>query len=162
MFNPCSLCPASCCKTYIITTTSFDVQRVCQATGKKHEEFAVLHELRLLNYDPDMVLNTTDRYGHYILGFKSHPCTFLENNRCSIYESAPLSCRHFPYTVGNMNTRFCPLPSQLFFRLKGPETDKTILLTELKLYKEIVKEWNEKSGTKDDCINFLLGSSISH
>jgi Fe-S-cluster containining protein len=160
MLNPCSSCSAECCSNYIITVTSFDVLRAAEASLKKPEEFATLHEPRLLGYDPDLVLETTDGYGHYLLGFKSHPCFFLKKRLCTIHENAPLSCRHYPHTVaGTMNARFCPLLPSLIFRLKGPETDKDKLIQELDAYKNIVKEWNEKKGERKDCISFLLNST---
>ena len=158
MFNPCSLCSANCCKSYIITVTSFDILRIIEKTKRSPEEFAVLHELRTITYDPDTVLDTTDGYGSYLLGLKSHPCIFLgKDNLCTIHEFAPLSCRRYPYTLSNkLNTRFCPLPSELLFRLKGPDIPITPLQKELELYKSVVKEWNKKPGKKDECISFLL------
>ena len=74
MVNPCVFCSAECCKTYTITTTIFDILRISSKTGKLPEDIAFLHEPRLLSYDPDMVLDTTDGYGYYLLGIRSHPC----------------------------------------------------------------------------------------
>jgi Fe-S-cluster containining protein len=163
MVNPCSFCDAKCCKTYTITVTAFDVLRVVEKTGKKPEEFATLHELRILSYDPDQVIDTTDGCGYYLLGFKSHPCVFLgKDNLCTIHEHAPMSCRRYPYQVNDkLNTRFCPLPSQLLFRLKGPDIKSDPLIRELEAHKKIVKEWNTKPGKKDDCIPFLLEKARS-
>ena len=162
MLNPCSFCSADCCRTYMITVTSFDVLRICRATGKDSEEFAVLHEPRLLGYDPDLILETSDGYGSYLLGLRSHPCVFLEGHLCSVYEHAPLSCRHYPYTVARtINTRFCPLAPSLFFRLKGPGSGREKLTEELRLYKELVKEWNYGKGERRDCIPFLLEATHS-
>jgi Fe-S-cluster containining protein len=127
-------------------------------TGKKPEEFAIMHELRILSYDPDQVLDTIDGCGHYLLGFRSHPCVFLgKDNLCTIHEFAPMSCRRYPYQINDkLNTRFCPLPSQLLFRMKGPDIKPDPLITELDAHKKIVKEWNARPGKKDDCIPFLL------
>jgi Fe-S-cluster containining protein len=160
MIDPCSSCSAECCSNYIITVTSFDVLRAAKASLKKPEDFAVLHEPRLLGYDPDLILETSDGYGCYLLGFKSHPCFFLKDRLCTIHDSAPLSCRHYPYTVaGTMNARFCPLMPKFFFRLRGPETDRAKLVQELEEYKKIVKKWNERQGKKNDCLAFLLEES---
>lgn len=161
MFNPCSICWASCCKTYTITTTSFDILGLCQHTGKRPEEFAVLHEACLLSYDPDLVLELKDSPRGRLLGLKSHPCFFLgSNNRCKAYNNAPLSCRMYPFTVaGGMNARFCPLLPKAMFSLKGPAVPKELVLKELEDYKEIVKEWNRKPGTAQECIPFLLKRS---
>ena len=162
MVNPCSSCSAECCSNYIITVTSFDVLRAADASGKKPEEFAVLHEPRLLGFDPDLILETSDGYGSYLLGIKSHPCFFLKDRRCTIHEQAPLSCRYYPHTVaGTMNARFCPLLPSIYFRLRGPETDKGKLMLELDAYKSIVKRWNDMKGERKDCIAFLLEKSQS-
>ncbi len=161
MLNPCSFCPANCCKSYTITVTAFDVFRVCKATGRKPEEFVVFHQARLLSYDPDTTLDMKDDPWPCILGFKSHPCIFLgKDNLCTIHESAPLSCRRYPYQLNDkLNTRFCPLPSQLLFRIKGPDISASSLspiVKEMIDYKTIVKEWNAKPGNKKDCVAFLL------
>ena len=157
MVNPCSFCSAECCKTYLVTITAFDVLRAAKASGKRPEEFALLHEPRLLGYDPELILNTADGYGSYLLGFKSHPCIFLEENKCTIHENAPLSCRHYPYTVAKtMNARFCPFFSKIMFRLKGPDNKRKLVLDEINEYKKTVKQWNKKQGKKEDCLPFLL------
>ncbi|MEW6722358.1 MAG: YkgJ family cysteine cluster protein [Candidatus Micrarchaeota archaeon] len=158
MVNPCSLCPAHCCKSYIITVTAFDILRASRATGRHFSDFAQLHQARLLSYDPDTTLDIKDDGWVYLLGFKSHPCIFLgKDNLCTIHEHAPLSCRRYPYQLSErLNTRFCPLPSQLIFRLKGPDIPKNPLVRELDEYKKIVKEWNAKPGKMEECIPFLL------
>lgn len=158
MFNPCSLCQANCCKTYRISVTSFDVKRICNLGIKP--DFAIFHPPTLLLFDPDTVLDFEDDYRGGILGFKSHPCYFLKNNRCTIHKYAPLSCRRYPYTISDyLNARFCPLSSSLLFRIKGADIKKGVLLKELNAYKAIVKEWNRKPGKKQDCLPFLLRRS---
>ena len=78
MVGPCSLCDSRCCKSYLITTTIFDIARIASHTGKDPTSFCALHEPRLLGYDPDMVMGTSDGYGRYMLGLRSHPCLFLD------------------------------------------------------------------------------------
>ncbi|MFN7991785.1 MAG: YkgJ family cysteine cluster protein [Candidatus Micrarchaeia archaeon] len=158
MANPCSLCPAHCCKTYTITVTAFDVLRIMGSTGRPYQDFAVLHQARLLSYDPDTTLEMEDDNWVYILGFRSHPCIFLgKDNLCTIHSSAPMSCRRYPYQLDDrLNARFCPLPSQIIFRLKGPDIRKDPLVRELEAYKAIVKEWNAGPEKRSRCIPFLL------
>ncbi len=160
MPNPCKFCNANCCKTYTITTTIFDILRISKTTGKKPEEFALLHEARLLSYDPDLVLNTLDGYGHYLLGIKSHPCIFLEKNKCIIHNVAPMSCKRYPYTTeGNLNARFCSFMASVIFKFRKPDIDAVQLKNEIKDYKKIVFEWDKKPGKKDECIDFLIAES---
>ncbi|MGV8085518.1 MAG: YkgJ family cysteine cluster protein [Candidatus Bilamarchaeum sp.] len=158
MVNPCSFCDAKCCKTYTITVTVFDILRIEKGSNKKYQEFAILQPLKILSYDPDMVLDTVDGHGAYLLGLPSHPCVFLgKDNLCTIHEFAPLSCRRYPYqTNDKINTRFCPIPSSLMFRLKGPDIGTEDFTWELNSHKNIVKEWNSKKGKKEECLEFLL------
>jgi len=156
-FNPCSLCDANCCKSYVITATAFDVLRVMEQTGRKAEDFAMLHQARLLAFDPDTTLDMEDDSWVYLLGFKSHPCVFLEKNRCTIHVCAPLSCRRYPFQLdGKLNARFCPILPQLAFRLKGADISASAMKEELDAYKLIVKEWNKKPGKMSGCLDFLI------
>jgi Fe-S-cluster containining protein len=129
-----------------------------EKTGRPPEEFAILHPLKILSYDPDQVLDTTDGCGYYLLGLKSHPCVFLgKDNLCTIHEYAPMSCRRYPFQINDkLNTRFCPLPSQLLFRIKGPDILTNPLVQEIELHKKIVKEWNQKPGKVGECMDFLI------
>jgi hypothetical protein len=59
-----------------------------------------------------------------------------------------------------LNTRFCPLPSQLVFRLSRPDIKADQLIKELADHKKIVKEWNAKPGKKSGCMAFLLKRAL--
>ncbi len=145
-----------CCKTYTITVTSFDIRRAAIESKLPPQDFATLHPVRLLAYDPDTVLDFENARSA-ILGIKSHPCYFIKGNLCTIYKSAPLSCKRYPHTINNtINTRFCPFASQLLFRIRKPDLDKATFTGELNQYKEIVKKWNKKQGKKEECLAFLL------
>lgn len=156
--NPCTFCDAKCCKTYQISVTSFDVKRIC---GKgMNPDFVEFHPPTMLAYDPDTVLDFEDDYRGGILGFKSHPCYFLQGNKCTIHKFAPLSCRRYPFTISSsINPRFCPFFSQFLFRIKGADIKKDALVSELAKYKSIVKQWNKKPGKKSECLQFLLEHS---
>ena len=158
MRGPCSFCAAECCKSYIITATAFDVLRVMERTKKPVDDFAMLHQARLLSFDPDTTLDVEDDGWVHILGFKSHPCFFLKpDGLCAIHDCAPMACKSFPFTLAKtLNTRFCPLPSQLLFRIQGSKLKAEDMVRELEAHKSIVKEWNKKPGKKVDCIPFLL------
>lgn len=159
MVNPCTLCQACCCKTYRISVTSFDVKRI--STKGINADFVEFHRPTMLAYDPDTVLDFEDDYRGGILGFQSHPCYFLKNDRCTIHNFAPLSCKRYPFTISStLNTRICPIPCQFLFRLKNPDIPGRDVTAELAKYKIIVKEWNKKPGKKKDCLKFLLERTI--
>jgi Fe-S-cluster containining protein len=157
MLNPCSLCKAECCKSYLITATAFDILRIARRTGRKPKDFALLEQARILSYDPDTTLDMEDDSWIHLLCLKSHPCSFLEHDRCTIHGFAPMACRRFPHMLdGKRNCRFCPLPSQLMFRLRAPDVSADAFLAENTAYKRIVKEWNAKPGKTADCLAFLV------
>ncbi len=159
--DPCSFCSGECCKTYLITVTSFDILRIQQKTGKRPEQFSALHSGRLLFYDDDTILQFDDGT-EAILGLKSHPCIFLNGRRCSIYEHAPLSCRCYPHTLyGSMKARFCPIIPRIIFWLKGPDKRMAQAEKEFSEYKKIVKKWNANPGKREECLRFLLNVSKS-
>ncbi len=167
MPNPCGLCRATCCKDYVITVTSFDVARIIERTGMEFWEFAALEPLRLISYDNNTVLECYEKNGRgalrydYVLAFKSHPCVFLEKDRCLIYAFAPPVCRLYPYnSLGKMlKGARCPVLSNALFRLKGSEEGKKEYRNQIVAYGKLVAEWNGKKGNKKDCIKFLLGRS---
>jgi len=158
MLSPCSFCSADCCKNHYITVTAFDIARLSEKLGKKAEEFAVLYPLKLINYDNDTVLEMQEEgcTMEYVLCLKSHPCLFLEKNRCTIHDFSPSVCRMYPKQInGNYNFGFCPIPSKMVFRMTGINM-KNDFIAELEVYKKIVAEWNKKKGKKKDCLGFLV------
>ena len=171
--SPCQFCSAICCKDYFITVTSFDVLRVAEKLNKKPEEFAVLEPARIFNQDNETVLecyradtgaDNGTRY-EYILTFKSHPCIFLDkNNRCTIFDVAPRGCRSYPLNLeGKMLPHpRCPMVPRLAFRISSlgrSATSNSEYVCELAAYKKLVKEWNSRHGTKEDCFDFLLNQA---
>lgn len=163
MFSPCSLCSARCCKNYFITITAADVLRLSEYTGKKPSEFAELVPLRLLTFDNELVLECWENgiMHEYVLTLKSHPCIFLEGNRCSVYSHAPLVCKLYPYHAnGKIIPRAqCPLLANILHRLRGPEIALEHYVRELSEYKKIVAAWNERRGSLAECMDFLLSAS---
>lgn len=162
MLSPCLLCKALCCSTYTITVTSFDVLEIAKRTKKLPESFAEIIRLRLLSFDNDTVLECYENgqiYEH-VLALKSNPCIFLKDNKCTIYDFAPLVCKAYPYRVdGKIHpSPLCPLLPRLFYQLKrGPATEP--LKQRLNAYKAIVRKWNRKKGRKEDCMGFLLNET---
>ena len=70
---------ANCCKTTSPIFRDIDIKRISKKLKLKEKDF--------INSNLNM-----DGEGDYVL--KSSPCLFLdEDNKCSIYEDRPLSCR---------------------------------------------------------------------
>jgi len=100
----CGQC-ANCCKVMTPVYTFPDITRIAAHVGMTDLEYA------------DKYLGKT-KEGDIIN--RKRPCHFLgKNNRCSIYEIRPSSCRNFPYThrknlTGNnrshlQNLEYCPI-----------------------------------------------------
>ncbi|MBU0586732.1 YkgJ family cysteine cluster protein [Candidatus Micrarchaeota archaeon] len=159
MMDPCGFCDARCCRNHVITVTSFDIVRIISKTKMKFEDFASLEPLKILNYDEDTVLECYEkglRYD-YVLALKSHPCTFLKGNRCTIHHFSPLVCRCYPFnSIGKiLKRKQCSITSDVLFRLNGPSQTEEYS-TQIKKYKELVRKWNRKKGTVNQCIKFLM------
>ncbi len=164
MLNPCSLCTARCCKQHLITVTSFDILKIHENTKKPIEEFAELADPRILNIDNDTVLefyDSSDRYPECrVLAIKSGPCHFLtKDDRCSIHEFAPLTCKRYPFGPDGKITKnaVCPAISKVLFSFMKIENER--FNNNLKAYKEIVKKWNTRRGKLAECMNFLMEES---
>ncbi|MDO8553856.1 MAG: YkgJ family cysteine cluster protein [Candidatus Micrarchaeota archaeon] len=133
MVNPCSLCTARCCKQYLITVTSFDVLKIHENTRKPIEEFAELADPRILNIDNDTILEFYDSNAKYpdckVLAIKSGPCHFLtKDDKCSIHEFAPLTCKRYPFGPDGKITEgaICPAISKVLFSFMKVENDLPI------------------------------------
>ncbi len=162
--NPCNFCTARCCKQYLITVTSFDILRIHEKTRKSLEEFAELADPKILNIDNDTILEFYDSSERYpecrVLALKSGPCHFLtKDDRCSIHEFAPLTCKRYPFGPDGKITGGAPCPaiSKVLFAFVKAENER--FNHYLTAYKEIVKKWNNKRGKMKDCMGFLMEES---
>ncbi len=109
----CTEC-ANCCKTMTPTFNPEDIKRIAKHLELKPKEFVTQY----LYQEED----TKDWMN------KAQPCSFLKNNKCSIYEVRPLDCAEFPHfdkkpfdayndTFSN-NLDKCPATLALVDRLK--------------------------------------------
>ena len=159
--SPCSGYGAPCCRDYLITLTSFDVLREAENTGKNPEEFSFLARANLLNLNESTILECyegKERYD-YLLALKSHPCIFLtKENNCSIHSFAPYMCRSYPYTSEGkiLGRARCNPLQKAGFRIAGVSISKEEYSRQINEYMELVRDWNRKKGTKEDCWKFLI------
>jgi Fe-S-cluster containining protein len=159
--GPCSGCSAPCCRDYLITVTSFDVLRIAERLGKEPAEFSSLQDAKILNLDEDTVLECYEGGLRYdcLLALGSHPCIFLgSGSRCTIHDFAPYTCRSYPFnSAGKVLGRARCGPLRLLaFRASGVSISHGEFFSQMKRYKELVKEWNRKKGTREECWKFLM------
>lgn len=108
----CTQC-AQCCKTSQVLVDEADIAKVAERLKLPVAEFKQRYV-------------ASDRSGEQY--FKTAPCPFLIDNRCSVYEDRPKACRDFPYLhelgfrermlMAIDNTAFCPIVFNTFERLK--------------------------------------------
>lgn len=105
---------ANCCKSMQVIVNGGDIKRMAAALNIPVREFKEKY-----------VIPTEDG----ALALKSVPCVFLETeNRCSVYENRPKSCRDFPYlhksgfrqrTLSVLcNLEVCPIVFNVWDQLK--------------------------------------------
>lgn len=163
MINPCSFCSAECCKNFLIVVTSYDVLRINRKTGLEPGDFSIISPLNIFNYNEELVLEFYNKdkllISEGLLALRSRSCCFLNENKCTIHDFAPLSCKKYPYSKNSlfMPGKLCsPISLALFSPFKNipKKYDK-----ELEDYVHIVNAWNTKKGKKEDCLKFLLSKS---
>jgi uncharacterized protein len=80
----CTQC-ANCCKTRNAEFKKADVKRIADFKNVKPKDI-VDQYLKIDEENPTAFLS------------KTLPCTFLEDNKCSIYEVRPTACKDYPNT----------------------------------------------------------------
>jgi uncharacterized protein len=80
----CTKC-ANCCKTMEPDFTKADVKRIADFKNVKPQAL-IDQYLKIGDENPNAFVS------------KTLPCTFLEDNKCSIYEVRPTDCKDYPNT----------------------------------------------------------------
>jgi Fe-S-cluster containining protein len=84
-------CFTRCCHDADLYIYPYDIIRLKQCLGMSSEEFLLQHTItaiRDIPYFPNVMLKMSDREGH--------PCPFLSQEGCTVYEDRPYSCRAYP------------------------------------------------------------------
>lgn len=97
----CTGC-GNCCRDTVVCITDEDVRRITQGTGKSPLDFVRFYtekEVSMDQRDPLWV-----RFGKskaiMALRWKNDQCIFLDkDNRCTIYEHRPVTCRDHPFNT---------------------------------------------------------------
>ena len=80
----CTTC-GNCCREVVPTLSESEVERLATHLEMTSSDFA----LKYLN----RAESTEDN--PWII--REHPCPFLKDNRCSVYDHRPANCRDYPY-----------------------------------------------------------------
>lgn len=73
-----------CCYSTTVTVSIPEARVIAKHLGMSFKEFMKEHIVR----------EPTSQYGY---AFRTVPCQFLVDNRCTIYEVRPSVCRNFPF-----------------------------------------------------------------
>lgn len=97
----CTGC-GNCCRDTVVCLTDADIQRIVAATGKSPGEFVRFFGEEEVEMDKRSPLWVRFDGGRAIMALRwaAGHCIFLDDdNRCTIYEHRPLTCRQYPFNV---------------------------------------------------------------
>ncbi len=172
----CTDC-GNCCTDTIVPVTSEDVARLVKGTGLAAADVAQFYKASEFEDEGVGLHFVKLDVGSRVMGLKKRfdekdereACKFFKDNRCSVYEHRPVTCRVWPFTLsfdetGKRLSRLeindaLPCP----FELDG-SNDPAKLISDWKwddkqddTYEAIVKAWNleHAGGTEEQYFAFL-------
>lgn len=159
---PCESCKASCCKVYDVFIDHQDIKKMFDITSGFSFTKKVKYENQF-GYVPKFKLWENNKKNYWVLCL-SNPnkvCSFLKNDKCSIYENRPLICKSYPHIlVGNKVIEIknpCPIKWTLTDDKKNQiELDYTQLLLNFLIFQTICDDWNKIVTKEDKLENFLI------
>lgn len=84
-------CFTRCCRDADMLLYPYDIIRLKHHLGMTSDEFLVRHTITAFRYNqyfPSVMLKMSEAEGH--------PCSFLTEKGCTVYENRPYSCRAYP------------------------------------------------------------------
>lgn len=102
----CTEC-GNCCSDTIVPISHLDVQRLMQGTGLKATDLCTFYTPKDFDDGGDSLEFANLDGGRFTLGLRKRfdkendrdSCAFFKDNRCSVYESRPVTCRVWPFTL---------------------------------------------------------------
>ena len=97
----CTGC-GNCCRDTVVCLTDADIQRIISGTGKRAETFVEFYGedgVELPKSSPFWI-TFGDKFAVMALRSTRGHCIFLDQeNRCTIYEHRPVTCRQHPFDI---------------------------------------------------------------
>jgi len=164
----CTGC-GNCCRETVVLLTDADVTRIAEGTGRAPREFVRFFGPDAVEMGSRHPLWVRFDRGRAVMALKwqGGHCMFLESdNRCSIYDHRPVTCREHPFNVTLSDTGAVERIS-LSRVVKCPhDWDGRTSLTAIRsvvrwnerqsdVYEEKIKAWNRRRGAKRTRPEFL-------
>lgn len=134
--DPEMACSSKCCRGVQIMLTPYDVIRMKQRIGISSDEFLSIYTTLGHIEQTDLPIPMLK-----MLDDDENPCPFLKENRCSIYEDRPVSCRYYPIGAGIFRNKDAASDEHFFALIKEGHCMGHELGTE-----KTVREWRAKEG----------------
>jgi Fe-S-cluster containining protein len=156
MYKPCSECTAKCCKNYDVFIDHGDIKNFDIKFIKKIEYN------KSFGYVPKFNLweNGIKKLWVLCLNNPNKICSFLKDEKCSVYEKRPWICRTYPHYVDNDKIRtmknLCPVKWNLSDDKKIElSNDYKKLLLNFLAFETICDQWNKILKKEDNLEKFI-------
>lgn len=172
----CTEC-GNCCSDTIVPVTDEDVRRIMHGTGLKARDVATFYKSSDFDDSGDGLEFANLDGGRRTLGLRKRmddengreACKFFKDNRCSVYQDRPVTCRVWPFTLrfdasGRRVSSLAvnaslPCP----YELDGKNTVSQLVATwkwddrQDEAWSAKVREWNRthSAGREDDFLTYL-------
>ncbi len=167
----CTHC-GNCCTDTIVPVTHHDLKRLSKGTGLKAERFCAFYKADDFDDGGEGLGWVELAEGRRVLGLKKQDkadaCFFFKDERCSVYEHRPITCRVYPFQL-DFNRQGQVTRMSINDAVECPyELDSSQKLAEIlknwnaddrqdDAYFRKVEAWNRrhKGGTAEEFLRFL-------
>jgi Fe-S-cluster containining protein len=172
----CTEC-GNCCSDTIVPITAEDVKRMMDGTGLKALDICTFYKSEDFDDAGDGLQFANLDGGRRTLGLRKRfdkendrdSCAFFKDNRCSVYESRPVTCRVWPFTLsfdatGKRVTKLSINPAlPCPYELDGKSSLSSAVANwrwddrQDEVWQAKVSEWNRthSAGTEEEFLVFL-------
>jgi len=172
----CTDC-GNCCSDTLVPITDLDIKRIMEGTGLKPFDICTFYKSEDFEDKGDGLEFANLDSGRRTLGLRKKfdkendrdSCIFFKENRCSIYESRPVTCRVWPFTLafdatGKRVTKVSindalPCPFELDGKNTLPELVSVWNWDDRQdaTWSAKVREWNRThtAGTEEEFLKYL-------
>lgn len=172
----CTEC-GNCCSDTIVPITAEDVRRMIDGTGLKALDICTFYKAEDFDDEGSGLEFANLEGGRRTLGLRKRfdkendrdSCAFFKDNRCSVYESRPVTCRVWPFSLsfdatGRRVTKLSINPAlPCPYELDGESSLSSAVANwrwddkQDEVWQAKVREWNRthSTGTEEEFLAYL-------